>query len=283
GPRLMVHPDVEADGARVEVVGALVGGALVVAERERASGIHWLFCTEREAGELAGRGLLRRLTHQYHWDNAGYASFDDFTAAMTSKRRKEVRRERARAQSHGLDIRLLRGDELSREDWDALYGFYRNTIAERGAIPYLKRGFYREIARRVPERVRAVIAYEGDRPVAGTLNFMKGDRLFGRYWGAVDAWDALHFECCYYRLIDYAIAEGVTRFEAGAQGQHKIARGFLPSATHSAHFLAHPGLRDAVARHLDYEADAIRAEMAMLADHGPFKSASDADLPDRSG
>ena len=130
---------------------------------------------------------------------------------------------------------------------------------------------------------QVLVAYEGDRPVAGTLNFMKGDRLFGRYWGAVDAWDALHFECCYYRLIDYAIAEGVTRFEAGAQGQHKIARGFLPSATHSAHFLAHPGLRDAVARHLDYEADAIRAEMAMLADHGPFKSASDADLPDRSG
>lgn len=283
GPRLLVHPDAEAAGDRADIVGALIGGAFAVAERERASGIHWLFCTEREAAELAARGLLRRLTYQFHWDNAGYASFEDFTAALTSKRRKEVRRERARAQAHGLDVRVLTGAELTGDDWDALYTFYRSTIAQRGAIPYLTRGFYAELARRVPERVRAVIAYDGDRAVAGTLNLLAGGHLFGRYWGAVAEYDALHFECCYYRLIDYAIAHGVTHFEAGAQGQHKIARGFLPSATHSAHFIAHPGLRDAIARHLELEAGAVRREMAALAEHGPFKSADSADLPDRSG
>ena len=267
GPRLLVHPGADAEA----VSAALAQGAISLCERANLSGVHWLFCTAQESARLAGAGYTPRLSRQFHWHNAGYRDFEDFLAAMSAKRRKEVRRERRRAQGHGLDIHVLPGTELRPEQWRALDGFYRRTVAQRGGMDYLTPRFFELLPERLAHRVVAVIAERAGRPVAGTLNFRKGDHLYGRYWGASEDLDALHFECCYYQLVDYAIAEGITLFEAGAQGQHKLARGFLPSLTHSAHVIAHPGLRQAIDAFIGREADEVRQEIAWLATHSPFR------------
>ncbi|TNF26239.1 MAG: N-acetyltransferase [Deltaproteobacteria bacterium] len=267
GPRLLVAPGADVDA----VSQALAQGATALCEEAELSGVHWLFCTQDEQRRLAAAGYTPRLSRQFHWHNAGYRDFDDFLDAMTAKRRKEVRRERRRAQSHGLDLRVLPGTALRPDHWRALDGFYRRTVGYRGGMDYLTPRFFELLPERLAHRVVAVIAERDGRPVAGTLNFRKGDHLYGRYWGASEDLDALHFECCYYQLVDYAIAEGVTLFEAGAQGQHKLARGFMPSATYSAHRVRHPSLRRAVDDFLAHEADEVRDEIAWLAAHGPFR------------
>ncbi|PKN56281.1 MAG: GNAT family N-acetyltransferase [Deltaproteobacteria bacterium HGW-Deltaproteobacteria-14] len=271
GPRLLVRPGADRDG----VARALAQGAVAVCEQADFSGAHWLFCTAQESALLAAEGYTPRLSRQFHWHNAGYRDFDDFLAAMTTKRRKEVRRERRRAQSHGLDIRVLTGPELRPDHWRALDAFYRRTVGYRGGMDYLTPAFFELLPERLAHRVVAVIAERDGRPVAGTLNFRKGDHLYGRYWGASEDLDALHFECCYYQLVDYAIAEGITLFEAGAQGQHKLARGFVPSLTHSAHLIRHPGLRHAIDAFIEREAEEVRREVAWLDDHAPFRATSE--------
>lgn len=271
GPRLLVRPGAD----REAVSRALAQGAIAVCEQAELSGVHWLFCTAQENELLATEGYTPRLSRQFHWHNAGYRTFDDFLEAMTAKRRKEVRRERRKAQSHGLDIRVLTGPELRPDHWRALDGFYRRTVGYRGGMDYLTPAFFELLPERLAHRVVAVVAERDGRPVAGTLNFRKGDHLYGRYWGASEDLDALHFECCYYQLVDYAIAEGITLFEAGAQGQHKLARGFVPSLTHSAHLLRHPGLRHAIDAFIGREADEVRSEVALLEGHSPFRAAGD--------
>lgn len=271
GPRLLVCPE-RADG--VEIRRLLARGARVLAERAGAQSAHVLFCSETELDALQAEGYTPRLTFQFHWKNHGYASFDDFLEALTRRRRKEVRRERRKATSSGLDVKVRRGDQLTPEDWDALYRFYRSTVDDHGAIPYLTRGFFEQIASTFSHGVVAVMAYDGRRPVAGTLNFRKGQHLYGRYWGALASYDCLHFECCYYRLIELAIEEGITRVEAGAQGRHKLARGFMPSPTHSAHWLRHQGLYGAVREYLEDEQGWAREQMDALALRSPFRAQS---------
>lgn len=270
GPRLLVRDGPSLDGHGVR--DALAGGALVLADRVGASGVHWLFCSDDEAEALTERGYLHRRTYQFHWHNDGYADFDGFLAALQRKRRKEIRRERRKAQEHGLDIVLRTGEALTPADWRALRGFYDATHAARPwQRQYLTRDWWELAGERLAERAVAVLAYDGDIAVAGSLSFRKGPHLYGRYWGALADLDAVHFECCYYRLIEYAIDEGITLFEAGAQGQHKLRRGLMPHLTHSAHRLMHPGLHDAVDGFIQEETRSVRAEVAMLADSGPFK------------
>jgi hypothetical protein len=231
-----------------------------------------LFSTEAEARSLAERGWIARLTHQFHWENAGYETFDDYLDHLGRKRRKEVRRERRKAAESGLDVSVVAGPDLTDADWGALHAFYLDTCSRKGAIPYLTPAFFQALRDTFAHRVVAVLARRGDQAIAGTLNFRRGRHLYGRYWGALEEHEALHFECCYYALIDFAIRERLTRFEAGAQGFHKVSRGFLARPTWSAHRMAHPGLHDAVAAYCADEARRTLAEIAWIErEKSPFR------------
>jgi predicted N-acyltransferase len=272
GRRLLLAADVDAPST----VGALLEGAEEAARRVKASGLHVLFVTERErdlllaAGGDADTALLSRESLQFHWLNDGYASWDDYVARFRSALRKQVRRERAQALSGGVEVRVIEGEGLSKTEMHALQGFYMDTCHKRGSGPYLTPAFFELIARTHARRIVAVLAYRAGREIGGTLSFQKGAHLYGRYWGATEELPALHFECCYYRLIERAIEQRLARFEAGAQGAHKLRRGLLPAAIHSVHGLAHPGLHAAVADFLERERQALARERAELAEHGPF-------------
>lgn len=267
GTHLLVARDVDQG----RVVTALLGGVSTMAKKILASSVHLLFLNQHELSLVQQHGdFMARTSSQFHWDNPGYRDFDDYLDRFRSALRKQVRRERREAMSHGLEIRIVRGDELREHEWHALRTFYRDTCLRKGSGPYLTDRFFDELALLRSQRVLAVIAYDGERPVAGTLNFQKGKHLYGRYWGALEERPSLHFELCYYRLIEHAIAHGMTHFEAGAQGEHKLRRGLLPVEIHSAHWLAHPGLSEAIAEYLPREAAAVRREIDMLAEHGPF-------------
>ena len=268
GRRVLMAPDADAE----QVASALMAGAQAAAQEIEASSVHLLFLTEAERDLLSRHAeLMPRLSLQFHWHNAGYETFDDYLGRFRSSLRKQVRRERRQANTAGLDIHVKSGPELSSEDWHALRGFYFDTCYRRGSGPYLTKAFFGELAEHCAARVVAVLAYREGKPIAGTLNFQKGKHLYGRYWGCTEEVPALHFELCYYRLIERAIEQGLERFEAGAQGTHKLRRGLLPAAIHSAHWVRHPGLGAAVAEFLPREAEHVRDELAELAMHGPFK------------
>lgn len=255
-----------------ELARALLAGVEAAREEIGASSAHFLFLAEPERDLLVAEGqLLTRMTNQFHFRNEGYQSFDDLLSRFRSSLRKQVRRERRQAADSGLELRVLEGPELGAREWDALRGFYFDTCYRRGSGPYLTRRFFRDLADTHAHRVVAGLAYDGTQPVAGTLNFQKGKHLYGRYWGCTDEREGVHFELCYYRLIERAIEQGLTRFEAGAQGTHKLRRGLMPAAIHSAHFIADPRLSAAVADFLPREREAMAAEMAELSMHGPFK------------
>lgn len=266
------HVLIAGDVDRGQIARLLLQGIDEAAKRISASSVHLLFLDESERdlfGEHAS--LMPRETLQYHWHNDGYASFDDYLARFRSALRKQVRRERRDAHELGLELRLVEGPELDDRGWQGLYAFYRDTCHKRGSGPYLTRRFFELIRRTHAHRVLAVLALRGGTPIAGTLSFQKGKHLYGRYWGCLEELPALHFECCYYRLIEHAIERGLTRFEAGAQGSHKLRRGLLPATIHSLHEVAHPGLRAALADHLPREIAAHRRELLELAEHGPFR------------
>ena len=268
GKRVLIAADVDLR----EVARALLAGVEAGRDRIDASSAHLLFLEEQERDLMVAEGqLLTRLTNQFHFRNDGYESFDDFLGRFRSSLRKQVRRERRQAAESGLELRVLEGPEMTERDWDALRGFYFDTCYRRGSGPYLTRRFFRDLAETHAHRVVACLAYDGERVVAGTLNFQKGKHLYGRYWGCTEEHPGVHFELCYYRLIERAIDQGLTRFEAGAQGTHKLRRGLMPAAIHSAHFIADPRLAGAVAEFLPREADAMRQEMAELSMHGPFR------------
>jgi hypothetical protein len=268
GRRVLYAADVDPG----EVTRALVQGALTAREETKASSLHLLFLSEQERDRLAPLPeLMARETLQFHWHNDDYASFDDYLERFRAPLRKQVRRERRQVSEAGLEVRVLTGPELQARDWRALYAFYVGTCERRGSGPYLTRAFFDLLQKTHAQRVVAVLAYRAGAPVAGTLNFEKGGHLYGRYWGCSEEHPALHFECCYYSLIERAITRGMRRFEAGAQGTHKLRRGLMPVAIHSLHQMAHPALRDALATHLPREIEATREEMAQLAMHGPFK------------
>jgi len=260
------------DLPKADIARALMQGVQAAREQVKASSVHFLFLNEQERELLLGTApLLARETLQFHWHSAGDKSFEDYLGRFRSALRKQVMKERRQARETGLDIRVLTGPELSPSDWKALYEFYTDTCNKRGSGPYLTREFFVQIAKTHASRVVAVLAYDGKTPVAGTLNFEKGRNLYGRYWGCKEERPSLHFECCYYLLIERAIERGIERFEAGAQGTHKLRRGLLPAVIHSLHDVRHPALREAVADFLPREAESMREEMAGLAMHGPFK------------
>lgn len=267
GPRLLVRPDVPAGEARA----LLLGGALTVCERYGASSLHVNFPTEAEWRWMGDQGLGLREGQQYHWRNRGYRDFEDFLGALSSGRRKTIRRERREAQAPVEIVRLTGGD-LMEEHWDAFFGFYMDTGSRKWGRPYLTRPFFSLLGERMADRVLLVMARREGRWVAGALNLIGDDCLYGRHWGCVEEIPFLHFELCYYQAIEWAIAQGLERVEAGAQGQHKIARGYLPTPVYSAHYIADPALRGPVERFLEQERAGVEEEIEWLAEEfSPFR------------
>jgi predicted N-acyltransferase len=257
---------------------ALMEAAIGVTQQNGLSSLHVTFCTEDEAQSLTGvQGTLHRITQQFHWENHGYANFDDFLAQLSSRKRKMIRKERETARAHGLTIRALTGDQIEPAHWDAFWLFYQDTGSRKWGTPYLTRAFFDAVQATMRDDALLVLAFDGNRPVAGALNFIGRDTLYGRYWGCVADYPCLHFELCYYQAIDWAIAHGLSRVEAGAQGEHKLARGYLPSAVHSLHWIADPGFAKAVARYLDQERRAVGEEMEVLTAFGPFRKVESED------
>ena len=250
-------------------------GALEIANRNQLSSVHATFCTEEEAARGAAMGLLHRVTQQYHWKNDHYSGFDAFLEALSSRKRKTIRRERRIAQSFGGEIVALTGDPLEPEHWDAFWEFYQDTGARKWGSPYLTRSFFDIAQDTMRDDILLVLALREGVPVAGALNFIGRNTLFGRYWGATEHHDCLHFELCYYQAIDYAIEHRLQSVEAGAQGEHKLARGYLPVETHSLHWIGDQGFSKAVAEYLEAERRAVGDDIEILTSYGPFKKVTE--------
>ncbi|MEM1298918.1 MAG: GNAT family N-acetyltransferase [Pseudomonadota bacterium] len=269
GPRLLVRPDAGIDMGTGRA--ALLQGAIQLAEQNDISSIHFNFCTDDEwewGGEI---GLLQRTDQQFHWLNRGYETFDDFLGELASRKRKTLRKERARAIENDVTIHWLTGDQIQPEHWDAFWIFYQDTGARKWGTPYLTRKFFDIAQERLRDDILLIMCERGGKWVAGALNVIGRETLFGRYWGCTEDHPCLHFETCYYQAIDFAIRNGQQRVEAGAQGGHKLARGYEPVTTRSLHFIADPNFRRAVEHYLEGERDAVAYENAALADRTPFR------------
>jgi predicted N-acyltransferase len=260
---------------------ALLHGAVALTDQLGASSLHITFLTEEEWTRTGAAGLLQRRDQQYHWHNRGYADFEGFLAQLSSNRRKNIRRERRDAQA-GLEIVAVTGKDLTEEHWDAFFAFYMDTGGRKYGRPYLNRLFFSLLGERMADRVMLILARRDGRWIAGALNLLGDDCLYGRNWGCLEEVPFLHFEVCYYRAIEEAIRLGLARVEAGAQGEHKIARGYLPASVYSAHYIADPALREPVARYLDRERDAVEREMGYLTEeYSPFRQ--DGPTPPKGG
>jgi uncharacterized protein len=268
GPRLLRRPGVS--------VAAMAQALEALAQELGCSSTHVTFCTEAEWQELGESGWLMRLGMQYHWENPGYARFEDFLEALSSRKRKAIRRERREAQA-GLSFRALSGPELTPAIWRQFYRFYTATTDRKWGGAYLTPEFFPLLGERLGEKVVLMFAERQGKPIAGALNLRGGDVLYGRNWGCIEDVPFLHFELCYYQAIDYAIAHGIGRVEAGAQGEHKIQRGYLPQPTYSAHSIRHQGLRKAVAMFVEAEQIQLREAMAAMRDEGPYRKADGPD------
>lgn len=280
GPRILLrHPD-DPGPPLPEIIAALTEGVRAIADAQGCSSIHWLFTTETEHSMLAEHGFAPRASYQFHWRNAGYATFDDFLATLTSRKRKQIRKERARAQAAVDTIEFVGGDALGPDDLRAIDRFYRATTDNHGGQDYLRPGFFAELCRLAPERVQWIRARRGDQTVAGALYLETEGTLFGRYWGCDESIEFLHFELAYYCGIERCIQRGLALFEAGAQGEHKLLRGFSPAPTYSSHWIRHPGLADAVRRFLDEERAAIAGHLVELSGYAPYKRTADAPAGD---
>ncbi len=266
GRRFLTRPGKDEIG-----IAALTQGAIQIAAQNEVSSVHVTFCTEAEAIAGESMGLMRRASQQFHWINDDYADFDAFLASLSSRKRKNIRKERAQAQGFGGTIRALTGDAIEPRHWAAFWRFYQDTGARKWGTPYLTRDFFDAAQRGLRDDILLVLAERDGRLIAGALNFIGRDVLYGRYWGMIEDHPCLHFELCYYRAIDHAIAHGMKRVEAGAQGAHKLARGYLPVTTHSLHWIGDPGFRDAVARYLEAERRAVEGEIEVLTAYGPFR------------
>ncbi len=267
GRRLLVRPD--SGAAEREAI--LLKAAKTLTEQSGVSSLHVTFLTEPE-WQLAGKsGLLQRTDQQFHWRNEGYFSFEDFLAALTSRKRKAIRKERRTALEDGIEIEWVTGSDLTQAHWDAFFAFYMDTGTRKWGAPYLNRQCFSLLGETMSHQILLVLAKRAGRPIAGALNFIGADTLYGRYWGATEEHPCLHFEVCYYQAIDYAIQHKLSRVEAGAQGAHKLARGYLPVPTYSAHYIADPALRRAVADYLKRERFAVTQDTALLSDELPFR------------
>lgn len=260
-----------AEGFNEAGMSALVKGALQLGGKNELSSLHATFCTEAEALAGVQMGLLHRTGQQFHWYNDEYADFNAFLGALSARKRKNIRKERRVAQSFGGVIHRLTGDQIDPGHWDAFWQFYQDTGMRKWGTPYLSRKFFDIAQKELRHDILLVMCERDGRWVAGAMNMIGRDTLYGRYWGCREDHDSLHFEVCYYQAIDYAIAQGLSRVEAGAQGQHKLARGYLPSTVHSLHWIADPGFRDAVGRYLVDERASVDNEIKVLKDYGPFR------------
>mgnify|MGYP000014707818 FL=1 len=267
GPRLLVNPAAD----QREVMTGLVAAMLELARRHQVSSLHITFPPKEQYDMLGDVGLLQRLGVQYHWQNRGYGSFDDFLADLTSRKRKAIKKERRKVAESGIRLRPLTGGEIEPQHWDAFFEFYTATADRKWGQPYLTREFFHLLGERLADKVVLVMADDDGELVAGALNLKSGDTLYGRNWGCLGRFRFLHFETCYYQAIDYAIAQGLTWVEAGAQGEHKIQRGYLPTATYSAHWIADPNFSHAVEEFLVREREAMEYEIEGLGEHSPFK------------
>ncbi|MGB8708514.1 MAG: GNAT family N-acetyltransferase [Methyloceanibacter sp.] len=256
---------------RTERQALLLQAAATLTDRLEASSLHVTFPT-REECELAGSlGFLQRNDQQFHWRNEGYESFEDFLAALASRKRKAIRAERKRALEGGIEIERVTGSDLTEDHWDAFFAFYMDTGSRKWGSPYLTRTFFSMIGETMRDEILLVLAKRRGRAIAGALNFIGSDALYGRYWGALEEHPCLHFEVCYYQAIDFAIERKLARVEAGAQGAHKLARGYLPVQTYSAHWIRDPGLRRAIANYLKRERLAVAHEIALLGEESPYR------------
>ncbi|WP_026614270.1 GNAT family N-acetyltransferase [Ensifer aridi] len=269
GPRLLAA---EEDDPRL-VRDALVAGLKELTRRHGLSSAHVTFVPPDEMATFERAGFLHRTDQQFHFTNAGYGSYDDFLATLASRKRKALKRERRAAVEHGISIDWLTGSDLTESIWDQFFAFYMDTGGRKWGRPYLTRAFYSLIGERMADDILLVMAKRHGRYIAGAINFIGGDALYGRHWGCIEDHPFLHFEVCYHQAIDFAIAKGLKRVEAGAQGEHKLARGYMPVMTHSVHFITHAGLARAVADYLERERRDVEETGEFLAEHGPFRKA----------
>lgn len=268
GPKILLSDHQDRD----LIASQLIRGALDLMARRGCSSLHYLFITEKEVPYFERENFLIRHSFQYHWENNSYNTFDDFLSAMKPKKRKQITRERAQLKEEGLEFKIVTGDDLSPEHADIFYRFYLNTIEKMQAIPYLNKAFYQQIFTTMKDRIVLMLALEHGNTIAGALYFTGGKKLFGRYWGATKEVRNLHFELCYYLPIEWSIKQGITLFEAGAQGEHKLARGFVPRKTYSAHYIRHPGFQPAIAEFIEQEKLGIDAYFSELISHSPFRT-----------
>ncbi len=267
GPRLLHRHDLDPAPVRQ----ALAGGLRELARRNELSSAHVTFVEADDMPALEEAGFLHRTDQQFHFLNTGYGSHDDFLQTLASRKRKALKKERRSALENGIEIDWLTGDHLTEEVWDQFFTFYMDTGGRKWGRPYLTRQFYSLIGERMAKDILLVMARRGGRYIAGAINFIGGDALYGRHWGCIEDHPYLHFEVCYHQAIDFAIDHGLARVEAGAQGEHKLARGYMPVTTHSAHYITHPGLRRAVADYLERERRDVAETGEWLAEHGPFR------------
>ena len=267
GRRLLVKPGAGADENRA----LLAAAGATLAGKIGASSLHVTFGTEAEQALLAEYGFLARTDRQFHFVNEGYRDFDDFLDALASRKRKAIRRERRDALAGGLEVVHLTGSEITEDAWDSFFRFYMDTGARKWGRPYLNRRFFSLVGERMADRILLILALRGGQPIAGALNFIGSDTLYGRYWGTTADQPFLHFELCYYQAIDWGIAHGLRLVEAGAQGEHKLARGYRPMTTYSAHWIADPGFRSAVADYLARERHQVAEDQEVLAEYLPFR------------
>lgn len=282
GPRLLIHPDAPAG-----TEDALIRFLESFTRQQGLSSLHVTFPTEAQWQRLGAAGWLLRTGQQYHWHNRGYAGFDDFLADLASRKRKAIRKERSAVGEAGVEISCLTGGAITPAHWDTFYRFYLDTGERKWGVPYLNRAFFQRLGETLGERVVLFLAQQAGRCVGGALNLRGADTLYGRYWGCVEDYRFLHFECCYYQAIDYAIAHGLQRVEAGAQGDHKIQRGYLPVRTYSAHYVRDPHFRRILRDHLAHERDLVDHALDVLGEASPFRKGTGGcpdgrDTPDRS-
>jgi predicted N-acyltransferase len=270
GPRLLVAPDAPA-----ETKTHLIAGMVELAKQRKLSSLHVNFPEPAEAEAFEQAGFLKRIGQQFHWENDGYATFDDYLAALNSRKRKAVKKERREALEGGIEIEVLTGADLTPRVWDAFFRLYLATTDRKWGSAYLNRKFFALIGERMPEKVVLIMAKRGGDYIAGAFNILGRDTLYGRNWGSPREYRFLHFECCYYQAIEFAITHGLQRVEAGAQGPHKLQRGYLPVPTYSAHWIPDPGFRRAVASFLDREREMVEEKIEHLAEFSPFRHEDD--------
>ncbi len=267
GPRFLIAG--RAD--RASTFEILLAGGVAAVKELGASSLHITFLPEDDWSRAGSHGFLKRQDQQFHWENRNYQNFDQFLGELSSSKRKNLRKERAAVREAGIEFDWLTGNDITEAHWDSFFEFYMDTGSRKWGRPYLNRNFFSRIGASMADQVLLVMARRGSHHIAGALNFFGDGILFGRNWGSIEYHPFLHFETCYYQAIDFAIARGLKKVEAGAQGAHKLLRGYMPTATYSAHYIAHPGLRRAVADYLGREREAVSEHIEELAEHGPYK------------